>query len=246
MFKISIITINLDNHNGLLKTIKSIVNQTCSDFEFIIIDGGSKDGSKELIEQYSQELNYWISEPDNGIYNAMNKGINNAQGEYILFLNSGDELYNVFSIENALLYLDLNDLICFDLIFRNDQDVISNYPSSIGYSYLLKSSIGHPSTFIKKELFNKIRFDENLKIVSDWKFFLIIIFKYKATYKKVNRVLSIFYADGISSNIQNQLLIQEERNLVLKEYFGFFLFFLVQFEILKNSISSLKKKFLIK
>ena len=84
--KLSIITINYNNKEGLQRTIDSVIGQTWHDFEWIIIDGGSKDGSKELIEQYQQYFAYWCSEPDKGVYNAMNKGIKHAQGEYLLFL----------------------------------------------------------------------------------------------------------------------------------------------------------------
>ena len=91
---LSIITVNLNNCDGLQKTIDSVVGQTFTDYEWIVIDGGSMDGSRELIEQYADCLAYWCSEPDNGIYNAMNKGISRATGEWLLFLNSGDSLFN--------------------------------------------------------------------------------------------------------------------------------------------------------
>ena len=92
MPKLSIITVNLNNREGLRKTAESVVSQTYKDYEWIVIDGGSTDGSKELIEQYAEHISYWVSEPDKGIYNAMNKGIRQAHGEYFLFLNSGDSL----------------------------------------------------------------------------------------------------------------------------------------------------------
>ena len=87
---LSIITINYNNAAGLEKTIKSVISQTCKRYEFIIIDGGSKDGSKDIIEKYQDQITYWVSEPDNGIYNAMNKGVKVAKGEYCIFMNSGD------------------------------------------------------------------------------------------------------------------------------------------------------------
>ena len=92
--KFSIITINYNNCEGLRRTIESVVNQTCHDFEYIIIDGGSTDGSVDVIKQYADQIDYWVSEPDKGIYNAMNKGVAVAKGEYCLFLNSGDSLHN--------------------------------------------------------------------------------------------------------------------------------------------------------
>ncbi len=240
MIKISIITINYNNLNGLKRTFASVVSQTCHEFEYIIIDGGSTDGSAEFIKENEIYLSYWASEPDNGIYNAMNKGVAKSNGEYLLFLNSGDEFYRKFSLEQSSFELHTNDLICFDLILRHNEDVKSNYPEFLDYSYLWNSSIGHPSTFSKKELFCKVQFDESLKIVSDWKFFLISILKYNASYRKVNSVLTIFYQDGISSDIENYSLIRVERNLVLKEYFGFLYNDLCELQILKNKISLLR------
>jgi glycosyltransferase involved in cell wall biosynthesis len=101
--KLSIITINYNNKAGLQKTIDSVICQTWKDYEWIIIDGGSTDGSKELIEQYQQHFAYWCSEPDKGVYNAMNKGVEHAHGMYVSFMNSGDVFHdgdvlaNVFS-----------------------------------------------------------------------------------------------------------------------------------------------------
>ena len=108
--KLSIITVNLNNAVGLKKTICSVINQTFLDIEYIIIDGGSLDGSLEIIKEYEKKITYWVSEPDSGIYNAMNKGIMHANGEYLQFLNSGDWLVNDSIIEKFLketTYCDL-------------------------------------------------------------------------------------------------------------------------------------------
>ena len=107
--KLSIITINLNNKADLQKTIDSIFTQTCKEFEWVIIDGGSTDGSVELIKETLQYINYWVSEPDKGIYNAMNKGIKASHGEYLLFLNSGDYLYDSSVIHNVLPLLKDRD-----------------------------------------------------------------------------------------------------------------------------------------
>ena len=101
MPQLSIITINYNNLAGLQKTFESVFNQTFQDFEYIVIDGGSTDGSKELIEQYHDKIDYWVSEPDSGIYNAMNKGIVRANGEYLQFLNSGDSLLGENILKNV-------------------------------------------------------------------------------------------------------------------------------------------------
>ena len=94
MKQISIITINYNNASGLEKTIRSVVEQIYNEYEYIIIDGASSDKSKEVIQEYQRYIDFWCSEKDSGIYNAMNKGIQKASGEYLLFLNSGDVLNN--------------------------------------------------------------------------------------------------------------------------------------------------------
>lgn len=100
---LSIITINYNNKNGVQKTIDSVLSQSFEDYEWIVIDGGSNDGSKELLEKYQEHFAYWCSEPDNGIYNAINKGLSHTTGDYIQFLNSGDWLYDSTALEKDSL-----------------------------------------------------------------------------------------------------------------------------------------------
>ncbi|RZJ43544.1 MAG: glycosyltransferase, partial [Chryseobacterium sp.] len=98
--KLTVLTINYNNKEGLIKTFESVRAQTWTEFEFIVIDGGSTDGGKALIEQNDQ-IDYWVSEKDSGVYNAMNKGIKKANGDYIIFMNSGDYFYNEFVLEKV-------------------------------------------------------------------------------------------------------------------------------------------------
>ena len=118
---LSIITINRNNAAGLRKTIESVVSQTYTDFDYIIIDGASTDESVDVIKEYADRITYWVSEPDTGIYNAMNKGILKANGEYCLFLNSGDWLY-----DNDVL----NDVFSIspteDIVYGNDVFIGAN------------------------------------------------------------------------------------------------------------------------
>ena len=104
---ISIITVNFNDKIGLERTLESVFSQNFRNFEYLVIDGGSNDGSKDLLEKNSEKINYWVSEPDKGIYNAMNKGISFAKGEYLIFLNSGDHLKNENSLEIAQKSIDL-------------------------------------------------------------------------------------------------------------------------------------------
>lgn len=217
MSKLSIITINYNNLEGLKRTVGSVINQTFNLFEYIIIDGGSTDGSAEFIESQSNNFYYWISEQDKGIYNAMNKGIEVATGEYLLFLNSGDNLFDKKVIENNIKYIESYDLIYFNLqTISGDASKMVYYPSKLRFSDLFSGSLPHPATFIKKELFTTTGlYDENFKIVSDWKFFILALFRDNCTYIKINETFSTFYLDGISSRGD----YTEEKKTVLNEYF---------------------------
>ena len=219
MPKLSIITINYNNLDGLKKTIESVSSQTCKEFEYLIIDGGSTDGSVAYIESKSDAIDYWISEPDKGIYNAMNKGIELATGEYILFINSGDHLFSNKVVKSAEKYLQSYDVIYFNLqiISEDKRFKIHSLPDKLKFSDFFIDSWPHPSTFTKRELFDKVGlYDENLKIFSDWKFMILALFKYQCSYLKVDEILSTFYLGGISSHTD----LFGERKQVLKEFFN--------------------------
>lgn len=218
MTKLSIITINYNNLEGLKKTVSSVINQTCGDFEYVVIDGGSTDGSVAFIESQSAKINQLISEPDKGIYNAMNKGIKIATGEYLLFLNSGDHFFN-----DEVLKKNIQHLVQYDLIYFNQEVIgeeeakILSLPSELRFSDLYFKSWPHNVTFIKKELFEEVGlYDESLKIVSDWKFMILALFNHHCSYIKVNETLSTFYLGGISSGMD----CIEEGNRVLKQYYS--------------------------
>ena len=192
MHKLSIITINYNNLEGLKRTVESVVNQTWHEFEYIIIDGASNDGSAAYIESQSHHFDYWVSEKDSGIYNAMNKGIKVATGEYLLFLNSGDELIDIEALNKNHFHLEEMDLIYFDInVISDTTSFIKKYPKFLSFTFLYDDTIHHQSTFIRKSLFNKIGYyDEKLKIVSDWKFFIVALIKENASYKYINATFS--------------------------------------------------------
>jgi glycosyltransferase involved in cell wall biosynthesis len=242
MPKISIITINYNNLHGLKKTVESVVNQTWQEFEYIIIDGGSTDGSAAYLENQGEKLAYWISEPDKGVYNAMNKGVVKATGEYVLFLNSGDHFYDNTVLEKYHNFLADKDLIYFNLnIVDKSKAWIRQYTDELFFSYLAIDTLPHPATFIKRTLFDKTGlFDESLKIVSDWKFFLESICKHNCSYVRIDEILSTFYEDGLSSNPENRELILSEKQHVLKSNFSAYLDNIAELNALKRTISELK------
>ncbi|MEG1861830.1 MAG: glycosyltransferase family 2 protein [Bacteroidaceae bacterium] len=217
--KLSIITINYNNREGLEKTIKSVVEQTDQNFEYIIIDGGSTDGSVEIIKEHETSIDYSVSEKDNGIYNAMNKGIRKATGEYCLFLNSGDYLAGKDVIKNVLPLLSGEDYITGSLRClpnKKSRECIWNPPSISNASVFLFAHLEHQATFIKTSVLMNCQYDENYKIVSDWKqmFESLIVENY--TYKPINILISNFDTTGLSSTSGQET--KNERVKVLSEY----------------------------
>ena len=165
--KISIITINYNNREGLSRTLASVAEQTCRDFEYIIIDGGSTDGSVEEIQHHAAIIDYWVSEPDGGIYNAMNKGIAKAQGDYCLFLNSSDMLYSPDIIAKVVPLLDGTDFCAGDICFLYEKPEVKVVPDEITAYYMFHSILFHQSTFIRTALLKAEPYSENYRIVSD-------------------------------------------------------------------------------
>ncbi|MBZ9632354.1 glycosyltransferase [Salegentibacter sp. LM13S] len=218
---ISIITVNLNNFKGLKKTMASVLDQSWQEFEYIVIDGGSNDGSKDYIESQSQKLDYWVSEPDKGVYNAMNKGVKRAAGEYLLFLNSGDHFVNKEVLGGNRRELAFSDLIYFNIkVVTNEETHIVSYPEQLGFTDLFYGTLCHQAVFIKKDIFNKVGFyDENLKIVADWKLFILALFKFNCSYRKVDKLLTVYYSDGLSADSKNEPLILSEREGVLQNNF---------------------------
>lgn len=216
--KITIITVNLNNLEGLKKTLDSVFSQSWKGFEYIIIDGASTDGSVEYIKKNEDKIDLWISEPDNGVYHAMNKGIKKATGEYILFLNSGDHFYNRKVLEQNVKFIKGYDLIYFNLqVVRGNKNYIKKYPDTLSFSYFVKDTLPHPATFIKREAFERTNyFNEDFKIVSDWKFFIDSVCKYNLSYKKIDTIFSTFYLGGMSSNPKNRTVKYNEIRQVLK------------------------------
>lgn len=186
--KLSIITVNLNNRDGLQKTIDSVVSQTFRDFEWIVIDGGSTDGSKELIEQYSDHFVYWISEPDNGIYNAMNKGIQVAKGEYLQFLNSGDWIWGKNTLDIVFSEKRNEDILYGDCIEADSSRSV--FPEKFDTIFLYRGNINHQSSFIKANLFQNHLYSEKYKVASDWEFLLSKILFENASYHKVNTIVT--------------------------------------------------------
>jgi glycosyltransferase involved in cell wall biosynthesis len=215
---ISIITINYNDAAGLKKTMASVLEQTYEDIEYIVIDGGSTDGSASHIELYQKDLAYWVSEPDQGIYSAMNKGIDQATGDYLLFLNSGDWLVDDYVIERFVGFHPIEDLVYGDPLVRDGIAWQRKFmPKYMSIGVALSHTLAHQAEFYKRSLFNdNFRYATSYKVVSDWILTNdAIIFK-NCTTRYIDLVVCYFEDPGISSDFN---LRQQERNRYLKEHF---------------------------
>lgn len=216
---LSIITINYNNLDGLQRTIDSVVGQSFTDYEWIVIDGGSKDGSRELIERYADHFAYWCSEPDKGIYNAMNKGIEKASGDWFLFLNSGDWLYSndvlnkVFSVPNDA------DILYGDVMYHWPDGrglEMERKPDKLSLYFFYTDTLCHQATFYRKNIFNTHKYDESFRICSDWALYIQLLTEgYR--FQHLPFCISNFAQDGISTHLTAEHLAERER--VFNDYF---------------------------
>jgi glycosyltransferase involved in cell wall biosynthesis len=247
--KLSIITINLNNKEGLLKTIESVVKQTYTNFEYIIIDGNSSDGSIDCLKQYSDKITFYVSEPDSGIYNAMNKGIIKATGEYCLFLNSGD--YFVCSeILSQIVSLNFSeDFVYGDMKFHNDsgKELISCFPDKLNIQFFYNSSICHQATLIKRELFIKYgKYNENNNLISDWEFLFLRIILDKCTYRKINLIITYYdMYNGLSVKFDKER-IKEQKKIFEENIPDFTKDLLVDYLSINDELKTIKKSIFYK
>lgn len=203
--KLSIITINRNNAEGLAETLKSVWGNVgrFSDFEHIVIDGASTDSSVDVADKYRDRLAALVSEPDKGIFDAMNKGASLAKGEYLMFLNSGDTL-----LPGVLDEIDLGNLT-EDVVY-GDIDVVDDYgttrfvspePEEILPSFFILRSLPHQATFTRKSLFNSFGgFDVTTKLSGDRKLFFQASLSRETTFRHVKVCIARFDGHGVSSN----------------------------------------------
>ena len=211
----SIITINYNNREGLELTIKSVINQTSKDFEYIVIDGGSTDGSVDIIKQNADHINYWVSEKDKGVYNAMNKGIAQAKGDYLVFMNSGDCFHTPDVLSSVADYQE--EIICGKVLKGNSTIPSGHHKPTITLVDLMRGSLPHQAMFIKRELMQKHPYDENYKILSDWKFCIQALVFDNCTFRNSDIIIADYDISGISTNSNG--LLAKEREIILKELF---------------------------
>lgn len=222
---LSVITINYNDAKGLEKTLGSLASQTYTDFELVVIDGGSTDNSKQIIEKYNSIISYSVSEKDNGIYDAQNKGIVKSNGKYLLFLNAGDFLVN----ENVLQeFYDFSTGKDYKLVYGDTKLLKENgdfhhdiiQPDPLYPFYFYKNTLNHQSCFIQKELFDKYGlYKLEYKICSDFEFFLNVFLHQKEAYVHMNKFVAFYSLGGFSSDPMNYEFVVKDKETILAQYF---------------------------
>ena len=221
-YPISIITVCYNEPN-LEATCESVVSQTEQNFEWIVVDGGSDEKTQRIWQKYRHRINKFVSEKDSGIYNAMNKGIRLATGEYLLFLNAGDAFEDPEVINNVIRMKLDRDIVYGDVrpVGRGDGKRVQTFPDFIERSYWIRRTICHNATFIKKSLFDEFGlYDETLRIVADWKKWIELFLLRKCSYKHISVTVTKFDENGISTDPKRRWLLMKEREIILKDYFS--------------------------
>ena len=222
--KISIITVCKNAEKTIEKTINSVISQTYKNIEYIIIDGKSSDGTISIINKYINKISYFISEPDHGIYNAMNKGILKANGDYCFFINSDDYLYDNRILEKIFCIDYDYDIIYGDILVNygyNRRLKLKKSPKKTSYYFLYNNSISHPAQFIKRSLFIRHGlYDETYKLAGDYEFQIRVIVKYNAKTCYLPYIISVYNHIGLSSQPGNFQIAYNESKKIQKKYFS--------------------------
>lgn len=219
--RVSIISVNYNNKSGLEKTIDSVFAQTYQDIEYLVIDGGSSDGSKELLESMTRKIDYWVSEPDGGIYQGMNKGIRKASGDYLIFMNSGD----TFTSDAALSVIaskipSSKSIITGGLITSDGKK--SPFDWKVNMLRMTLNGMHHQATLIPRVFFDEIGYyNESGVFTADWQWFMLAIFKHGYPLIIVDEFICIFDVSGITYKLENRQTYRKEKTKFLMRNFPF-------------------------
>lgn len=211
--KVSVITVNFNDARGLENTLASTAAQTAREgWEQIVIDGGSTDGSKEVIEKYKSRLAYSVSEPDGGIYQGMNKGVAAAKGEYCLFLNSADTLASPTTMQETLpLITGCADYYVGNMLRVGRKTSLVTSPDDLTAAYLAQRSLPHQAMFIRTSLLRHRPYQTQYRIVADWEQQVWELVLHNASYQHLDAVVARFDANGVSNTRQEESMKERQQ-----------------------------------
>lgn len=201
------------------RTCESVVGQSWVDFEWIVVDGGSTDGTLSILEDFRGRITSLTSAKDNGIYDAMNTGLEKASGEYIVFMNGGDT-FSCNKVLQRVATAPQADLIYGDIFFNEIDGERAEFPDRLNPGYLLKNTVPHQATFYRRELFQKFgTFDTSFRIAADYDLYVRLLEVGKVSHYHIAEPLAVFDRSGISSNTNFRKLRKKENHRVRKQYF---------------------------
>lgn len=217
---ISILTVCFNDREGLLNTIDSIKKQTYSDYEFVVMDGGSTDGCVDIIEQNKEIITYYESKCDGGVFWGMNDAIMHANGDYCIFMNSGDSFYDEYVLEkfiNSVPTADIISGICCEYIGGKQHFWYPADEEDLSLRWFYRHALSHQATFIKTSLMKDLMYDTNYRIVSDWKFFMEAVLIKQCLYSTLDYIVCNYMDGGISRDAEKAFA---ERECAIIELFG--------------------------
>jgi glycosyltransferase involved in cell wall biosynthesis len=212
--KFTVITVCRNEIDGIQRTIRSVCSQEFQNFEWVVIDGGSTDGTLDELLRAKSRISCLVSEKDEGIFNAMNKGLSLSHGEYVIFMNGGDSFYD----ENSMSLYEQNsgpDVIYGNLVFTGNEDRLKKYPHHIDRRDFLRKTLPHQASAVKRELLDRVGgFDESYKIAGDYDFFAKLFQSKQVTSVHIDHPLAKFDDSGISSQTKQRKIGRRENHRV--------------------------------
>ena len=219
---ISIITVSYNASATIEATIKSVLSQTFKNFEYIIVDGDSTDGTKELIKEYASHLSYWISEPDKGIYDAMNKAVGYAKGQFVYFIGADDIFIDSGVLEKVQLYLiDKTKIYYGNVFFKKRQNI---YDGKFNAIKLVTRNISHQSIFYPRSVFDVFHFNTRYNIFADYDLNLKLYNTKQYDFCYINVLISLFNDQGSSGSNNIDYNFEMDRLDIIKSNFNYFIY----------------------
>lgn len=230
MKRVSVVTICFNDLHGLRKTVKSVLSQRRDLFEYVIVDGNSKDGSVEYLESIRLDIDVLVTEPDKGIYDALNKGWQRSSGDFVIFMNSGDTFFCAYTIEKVIPYLtDEVDLAYGDACLMGGLDLgkVKRHPDKMSGFWLIRDVVAHQSQFISRSLLAKNGgYDLEFSIASDYNFLAKVFWTQNVVFSRIPFVVCNFNTEGLSSSPRSRATVENERHQIHMKYAPFWVRFI--------------------
>lgn len=237
---ISIVTVTYNAVSCIERTITSVINQVYDNIEYIIIDGNSTDGTVDIIKKYISKISYWVSEPDNGIYDAMNKSFKLANGDFILFMNAGDIFYSNNVLSQSIQHFTSLDSIYYgNVYFKYGTNKLVFYGNKFNHKRLIKENICHQSIFYPKIIYKNNNYNLKYKLLADWEYNIRHFSKTKFQYIPI--LISVYDTEGLSSTNEDKVFTKD-RSMIIQNNFGYFYRIWHECRLLKIYASNVWKK----